>query len=249
MLRTGRWISFTLAALVAIIAFGLLSSWQWHRALEEQAKAAAANAGSSATPVPLRSVVEPGRPLPADEEWRSVEAAGDLRCDSGYLVRNRPLDGTNGFWAVCPLRMPDGAWVWVNRGWLAAPGPAVREVAMPAAPTGPVLVVGRLRASESASPAIPADLPAGQAKSLDTEALAAASGLDGPLFAPYVEATGIQPADPGGLRPVPLPPADSAQNYSYAGQWLLFAGITVGGWFYFLRREAAEEGASSPPAA
>jgi len=29
-------------------------------------------------------------------------------------------------------------------------------------------------------------------------------------------------------------------NYSYAGQWLLFAMVAICGWFYFLRREAKE---------
>ena len=64
---------------------------------------------------------------------------------------------------------------------------------------------------------------------------------DGQLAgAVYLEATTMTPADPAALEPLPLPAKDSAMNYSYAVQWLLFALVAICGWFYFLRREAQE---------
>jgi cytochrome oxidase assembly protein ShyY1 len=243
--RTRRWISFTVTAVLAIGAFGLLSHWQWQRAHEEDRKAQAVTAGASAPEVPIGEVLTAGDPMPVEQEWRPVRVTGTFECDHGYLVRNRPMDAQNGFWAVCPLRTADGGLLWVNRGWLAAPGPAIREVPMPPSSPGGVAVTGRLRLTQQGPPAPPSDLPSGQVTHLDTAVLTSISGLGGPAFAPYLEATAMAPADPGGLRPLPLPPSDSAQNYSYAGQWILFAVIAVGGWFYFLRREAREDAAAA----
>jgi cytochrome oxidase assembly protein ShyY1 len=240
LLRTRRWLSFTATGLLAIVAFGLLSHWQWLRAQEEDAKSDAVAAGAAADPVPLESVLAPGAPLPDAMQWRPVVVSGRAQCDSGFLVRNRPRESTNGFWAVCPLQTDTGAWLWVNRGWMPASGPATTEVAQPAAPIGELVITGRLRASESGPSSVPADLPPGQVTHLDTAVLTATAGLSGAHYVPYIEATAVDPADPAALAPLPLPPADSAQNYSYAGQWLLFAAITVAGWFYFLRREAHE---------
>jgi len=36
LLRTPRWLGFTVLVIVAIVGFGLLSSWQWSRAEEER---------------------------------------------------------------------------------------------------------------------------------------------------------------------------------------------------------------------
>lgn len=245
-MRTRRWLSFTLTAIVAIAAFGFLSHWQWGRAHEEDAKANSVVAGAEQAPAELDTVLLPGEPLSDQDRWRPVTTSGVLDCAAGFLVRNRPLDGTNGLWAVCPLQTADGAWVWVNRGWLPASGPAATEVPMPQSPAGVVQITGNLRASESAPARVPSDLPPGQAAHLDTAVLAAAAGLTGPGYEPYISVVGMVPADPGSLKPLPLPASDSAQNYSYAGQWLLFAAITIGGWGYFLRREAQEDRLGPP---
>ena len=211
LLLTRRWLSFTLAGLVAIAAFGVLSHWQWLRAQEEEAKSAAVAAGAASDPVPLAAVLDPGTELGGPDEWRPVLVSGRLACDRGYLIRNRPLSTTNGLWAACPLQTSTGTWIWVNRGWLAAAGPATVAVAMPEWTAGPVEVTGRLRDSESGPAAIPSDLPTGQATHLDTAVLSAEADLDGSVYLPYVEVTAQDPVDPAGLTTLPLPPADSAR--------------------------------------
>ena len=245
LLRTRRWLSFTAAAIAAIVAFGVLSQWQWQRAQEEKAESAIVLAGAAAEPEPITSLLAPGSELPAEQEWRTVTATGSLDCELGFLVRNRPISGTNGLWATCPLTTADGALLWVNRGWLPVAGAATTVIPMPEGPTGEVSVTGRLRLSEDAGPNPPTDLPTGQVSHLDTALLTTTIGHLGPAFSAYVEVTSLDPADPAGLQRLPLPPEDSAQNFSYAGQWLLFAAIAIGGWFYFLRREAREVAAES----
>ena len=54
----------------------------------------------------------------------------------------------------------------------------------------------------------------------------------------------ISASDPE-LTRIPLPEATDSRNLSYAGQWLLFAAIAIGGWYYFLRREAQEDQAAA----
>ena len=44
LLRTRRWIGFTAVVVLAIVAFGLLSAWQWSRAEERRAERSALEA-------------------------------------------------------------------------------------------------------------------------------------------------------------------------------------------------------------
>ena len=83
LLRTRRWLSFTLAGLVAIAAFGVLSHWQWLRAQEEEAKSAAVAAGAAADPVPLASVLDPGAGLAEGAKWSETTRAWRLYFTKG----------------------------------------------------------------------------------------------------------------------------------------------------------------------
>ena len=56
----------------------------------------------------------------------------------------------------------------------------------------------------------------------------------------YLEATASDPGDPDVVR-MPAPAIDETQNISYALQWLVFAGVAITGWWFFLRREARED--------
>jgi cytochrome oxidase assembly protein ShyY1 len=46
---------------------------------------------------------------------------------------------------------------------------------------------------------------------------------------------------------VSAPQIDDTMNLSYAGQWLLFAGVAIVGWYIFLRREAKEDSRDTAP--
>jgi cytochrome oxidase assembly protein ShyY1 len=235
LLRSRRWIAFTLLVIVAITAFGLLSRWQWERAEEERQKrvAWATQAGEPALGL-TEAAANP-------REWTPVRVSGRYDDGATVLVRQRPLDGRNGFWVVTPLDTADGR-VWVNRGWIPVAGSATGYVPPPPAPAGTVIVEARLRMAESPSQTEPGDLPAQQVTHLAPERL----GAD--IESIYLEATASSPADPDVLR-IPPPAIDETQNISYALQWLAFAAVALTGWWYFLRREAREDSAraaSSP---
>jgi len=221
--------AFTALVLAAIIAFGLLSRWQWARAEDRRTDRVELETETSTDPTSWAIAVESG------QEWRPVTLVGTFEADSTVLIRQKPLDGRNGFWVATPLRQGDGSRVWINRGWIAAEGGATATQIAPAPPDGNVTVAGWLRRAEVTPSPAPADLPAGQAAALDPAALGPASQ---PAF--YVQMRASAPADEG-VTAVPVPVIDEGRNISYAIQWLLFAAVAIAGWLFFLRREARDD--------
>jgi cytochrome oxidase assembly protein ShyY1 len=230
LLRTRRWIAFSLLVVIAIVGFGLLSRWQWQRAEDRRTERLALDAVATqdVTPVDL-AVVDP-------VEWEPIVATGRYAEGATWLIRQRPLDGANGFWVVSLLQT-NTAEVWVNRGWIPSGASATAAVTAPAPPTGDVMVTGRLRWSEMSPDPFPTDLPSGQAPALDP--VVWGRGEE----SLYLEATTSVPRDPG-LTTLPAPVIDEGRNISYAVQWVIFAVIALVGWFYFLRREAREDAAA-----
>ena len=230
LLRTRRWIAFTLLVIAAIVAFGLLSRWQWSRAEERRAEHAALLAESTSPAVPLAQA------LAAPRDWMPVTVTGTYDAGSTKLIRQRPLNGANGFWVATPLIADGGDAVWVNRGWVPVTGTATQVQAPPPPPAGAVAITGRLRTGERTPQPAPNDLPEGQAAALDPGVL----GSQVPGY--YVELVSSVPTDTG-VTPIPMPEIDESRNVSYAVQWLLFAAVALAGWFFFLRREAREDAA------
>lgn len=236
LLRTRRWISFTLVVLVAIVGFGLLSRWQWHRAEEHRLQQQALDAALTSRSQPL-----PGEgSLP---EWSRVVVTGTYLADQQAVVRKRPLDARNGFWLMTALREPEGRVVWVNRGWLPVGGDALSTPPLPVPPAGEVRVTGYARQFEAADPGANEGLPATQ---IAAPALPLLPAVSDPVAAEYVQLTESSPPQDG-LQTLPLPEldVDEGRNISYAIQWILFAIIAIGGWFFFLRREARDVAAET----
>ena len=234
LLRTPRWISFTALVILLIVAFGLLSRWQWARAETHRMERIAIDDRANSSPVPLTRIIPPETQLPSDLEWRQTSATGTFTGESA-LVRKRPLDGQNGFWVMSALRLDDGTFVWINRGWTQATGDALRTPTVVPAPTGTVELIGRLRPSESGPHPQPTDLPEGQVTVADVTILPAVSG---PVYDLYLELVSSTPDAHTGLTLLAPPEIDDSRNISYAVQWLLFAAVGIVGWFFFLRREA-----------
>lgn len=237
LLRTRRWAGFTVTVIVAIIAFGLLSLWQWHRADQKRAQRIELQTAIAAPPVPLGAVDLPqAGGITAVDEWRHVAVTGTYDPASQVLVRKRPLDARNGFWVMTALKGSSGRTVWINRGWLATSGDALSTPPTPKAPPGAVTVSGFLRPFEEADAASNQGLPAGQIAAAGPGALPSTADA----FPGYVQLE-RSTATQDGLVPLPLPTVDESRNVSYAVQWLLFAAVAIGGWFFFLRREAKED--------
>ena len=236
LLRTRRWLGFTIVVVVSITAFGLLSLWQWHRADDKRAQRIELQNALAATPLPLDDVAITDGAIEDLDQWRHVTVSGTYLPGSQVLVRKRPLDAHNGFWAMTALREEDGTVVWVNRGWLPTAGDALSTPVIGDPPSGTVDVTGYLRPFEEADADANAGLPAGQVAAVTPALLPSVSDP----FSGYIQLQESVPAEDE-LTALPLPDVDESRNISYAVQWLIFAFVAVGGWFFFLRREAIED--------
>lgn len=228
LLRTRRWQGFTALVIVVIIAFGLLSRWQWSRA-EEKRLELQAQAVSQAQPISPTLTTDPG-------EFTAVTVTGRYLPDTQLLVRQRPLEGRNGFWVMEQFATDDGT-VWVLRGWSPSGVRASDSPDVTPAPAGRVELTGIARPIRDAPGLAEADrqgLPRDQVTEISTGQLPAATASQW-----YVQLRSSDPSE--ALTPVPLIEPDDLQNVSYAIQWLLFAAVAIGGWFFFLRREAKED--------
>lgn len=231
LLGTRRWIGFTSLVVVLIAAFGFLSHWQWMRADEKRAqRALVERSAASQTPVPLTDGGIGDIP-----EWEVVSVTGIFDASRQVLVRQRPQSGANGYWVMTPLSAEGGLVTWVNRGWLAATGPAITTPDSPQPPAGITEVTGWWRMPETVSESSRTGLPDGMIGAVDPSVLP-----DTPSMTGYIQLVSSSP-EGAELVPVPRPTIDEGQNVSYAVQWILFAAVGIIGWFIFLRREAIED--------
>jgi cytochrome oxidase assembly protein ShyY1 len=236
LLRTRRWLGFTAVVIGAILAFGLLSRWQWSRADEKRAQRVELETAMRSDPVPLSAIALAADGLAAADQWRAVQVRGSYLVDSQALVRRRPLNTRNGFWDMTALTTDEGQTVWINRGWLPTSGDALATPDAPPPPIGTVLVTGYLRPFEPADPDANTGLPSGQIAAPAPALLPPVPhGYDG-----YIQLSASDPVEEG-LVALPVPEIDEGRNISYAAQWLIFAGVALFGWFFFLRREAIED--------
>ena len=224
LLRTRRWIGFTSIVVIVIVAFGLLSAWQFARAEERQRQAAEIRVSENAD---LTSPFEG-----AFASWHRVRVVGEFRPGTERAVRKRPLNGANGFWILTLLDTPKGS-TWVNRGWIPATGAAEAAPDFPPLPQGSVVVTGVLRPFEDARPSD--GLPDSVVGAVDRDSLGIRGSLDG-----YLQREVSDPPEPD-LVPVPIPVIDAGRNISYAIQWIIFAAVAVVGWWAMLAREAKQE--------
>lgn len=237
LLRTRRWIGFTAVVVLAIVAFGLLSAWQWSRAEDRRTERATLEAAIGDRPVSWSQAADLVRD---GADWVPVEIMGTYAPEAQVVVRKRPLNSRNGFWVLTPLITPAGD-VWVNRGWIPAGPDALTTPVIPAPPEGEVSVSGLMRPAPPADPSRNEGLPEGQVADPDPRLLA----RPGALAFGIVQLTGSAPAQPDVIT-LGLPEIDDGRNISYAVQWAIFALVALSGWYYFLRREASEDATAAP---
>ena len=132
-LRTRRWRA-AIVVLVAIIGFGFLS-----RCSGSEPKKAGGPAGTDlAEQTPVVPTADETLP-----EFTAVTLTGQYATDSVRFVRQRPLEGRNGFWVLQLLQAEFGDF-WVLRGWVPAGARTDTTPDVPS-PPGQVTVDGCVR--------------------------------------------------------------------------------------------------------
>ena len=104
-----------LLALAGALLFTQLGRWQWHRAAEKRALAAAFASGS------LSSAPLGNRSTSALPRYARVSVRGIYDSAHQFLLDNIIHDGRAGYEALTPLKLDDGRTLLVNRGWLPLP--------------------------------------------------------------------------------------------------------------------------------
>lgn len=111
----GRWSAswlITVLTLLALLGFVRLGFWQWHRAQEKRAIAAAFEAGN-ATAADLGT-----RPTDSLPRYSQVRVRGRYDDAHQVLLENMSHDGQPGYQVLTPLLLADGRTLMVNRGWV-----------------------------------------------------------------------------------------------------------------------------------
>lgn len=103
-------------ALAAVLLFLQLGRWQWHRAAEKTALAAAFAAGTT-SPVSALGA----RSTASLPRYAQVIVTGGYDPAHQFLLDNMIEGGQAGYEVLTPLRLEDGRWLLVNRGWVALP--------------------------------------------------------------------------------------------------------------------------------
>lgn len=228
-LVTRRIVLLTVAIAVGVTVMLNLAAWQWDRHVARRDFNAALTARLLEPAVPLGDLLELP---PADVEWRPAIATGEYVDDADLRVVNRSQDGRAGANAVSLLRLDDGTFLYVVRGFL----PLDLEPAAP--PAGKVEVTGRVRMTDVRRTGQVSDPPDGvltEVQRLDLDRLAAQ--VPGQLARVSLDLVASTPADDPRLAAVALPGTDMGPHLSYVVQWIMFSAAAIVGWALVLRRE------------
>ncbi|MCL2533057.1 MAG: SURF1 family protein [Nocardiaceae bacterium] len=235
LLRPG-WLA--LAAVVAgfaFMCFTVLAPWQLGKNTRTSERNSLLEQSINADAVPIDSLLSGTGPAPGDE-WRKVLATGTYVPDSDLLVRLRSVEDAPAYEVLTPMVVTDGQTMLVNRGYVR-PIEGNQAPPVPAAPTGPVTLQGRIRMSEGTVEG-KAPLNEGGARQvyyIDSGQIGQFIGTD--LVNGYLQLDADQP---GGLGTIPLPQLDAGPYLSYGLQWLAFGIMAPLGLAYFIRAELQE---------
>lgn len=218
--RAGRWAVYAAVALVFAIACAFLSNWQFTRGEERAAANALVENNYDADPVDVGELIAGTDDFDPDDEWHPVMLSGRYLPDEQLLVRNRPQGGTSAYEVIVPFQLDDGRIVAVDRGWVP-PSYGGDEVTTPAAPSGEITVLARLRSSEPQASS-GQSAPDGQLPTIHVPAIAELLG-DAVVTPVYAIMVSEDPAPADTPRAIAAPEIDAGPHLSYAIQWILFA--------------------------
>ena len=229
-----RWLGYLALVVLFSIACALLAWWQFSRLEEARERVDRVVRNWDADPVPLASILPELDHFDPSLTWHPVAITGEYLVNEQLLVRGRPRDGLPGFEVLVPFVTDDGSILIVDRGWVAVGDAQDSPDAVPAAPTGTVDIVVRVKATEPQIPGRTA--PDGQAATIHLPTVAAIVGGD-----VYTGAYGIIASEDPAPAVVPAPPTkpalDEGPHLSYALQWIVFAIMAFAALGWAIRQE------------
>jgi cytochrome oxidase assembly protein ShyY1 len=236
-----RWALF--AVVVVVLAYGcyLLGRWQFHRLHERESANSQIRSNLAADPVAVSRVLSPGRPSPADAEWRSVTATGTYLPSKTVVIRYQTRQGASGVDVATPLRTTAGPLLIVDRGWMQTDNVGVDAVRTPPPPSGTVKVLGWVRADGTGDATTVTDR---SARAVSSTAIAKI--LDGPVYGGFLDAEKEAPAPDTPLVKADRPDLGNGPHFFYGLQWWFFGVLAVFGFFYLAYDEWKRPGRGRP---
>lgn len=222
MSRT-RVISLWILALLVLFGSAFASRWQFERHYERTEKSNQINQILS------RSTLANLNPDDYVEYWQPVSFKGRFIGDA-KLLRNRPLEGRNGFWVIDTFRTQSGKRLAVLVGWIPSKGSATEFVQPPQLDKEILNIEGIAREYESKE--IANDLPVDQLLTLDSTAISSD-------FDYFVQALLISPSLKQEIVPIPTPRFSQGPHFFYAIQWIIFGIIAIVGSIYLTKSESS----------
>lgn len=238
-----HWAGYAAFVIVFAIACVMLSQWQLARRAETVEANNKVTSNYESTPVRLSSLLPQLDSPVGPHEWHQVRVEGTYLVDQQILVRTRPLNGNPGFEVLVPLQTSEGTVFVIDRGWVPVGQGQDLPDSVPAAPSGPVSVVARLKPGEPRIPGRTA--PEGQIATIELSDIAAL--LDLPT---YTGGYGLMASEtpPAATNPaaLPKPPIDEGAHLSYAFQWIVFGVLGFVALAWAIRQEYRTVNADHP---
>jgi surfeit locus 1 family protein len=225
-----------LLILLVVVVTVRLGFWQRDRAHQKEALEARITQFENAPALPVSAA-----PLALrDVEFHRVKARGSFVTNNVVYLDNRPYNDQPGFYVVMPLKLVDGGYVLVNRGWLPRNLSSRETIAPYTTPSGEVEIEGIARADASRAFELGEGGSAAHhliRQNLDVTAYAAETGL--PLQSFVIQQTGD--ARDGLVRDWPAPTTGVERNYGYMLQWWGMAAAALAFGLYAARRAGKKE--------
>lgn len=202
-----------------------LGAWQLDRAQHKRALEAAYAAAPRQAALDLNVGAGPAR----SEAVVRAQASGRYRPDRQILLDNQPRQGVPGYRVWTPMELDSGAWVLVDRGWVAAsPDRGVLpEIGFEGPPPQRVSGFWRPLPEPGLRLADPGCAAAPFPRVLSFPTLETVRCvLDAPVLSGLLL---LDPDQPQGYvrewdHPNPVPPS---RHYAYAAQWFAFAATLL----------------------
>ena len=234
-LLSRRWATFAIVVILAAWGAWALGQWQFHRLQDRRHDNAVTRANLAALPVPIDTVMAPGRQPDDGDEWRRVTVHGTYDDAHTIVLKYQTRDGSAGVDVVTPLRTANGSAVLVDRGWMQSENSGNVRPRLPAATKGQVTVTGLVRGDAHGGATDIGDMAT---RAISSESIGKVVGYR--LYGGFIDLDKQSP--PATTRPVlqkaELPDDTSdGPHFFYGLQWWFFGVLAVFGFFYLMYDE------------
>lgn len=223
-MRIIKELAITLLAALLIFLCSIAAIWQFHKGETRTRENQKISRNISQQPASVTHLVNIEIPI---NTWRRYSISGFFDGTPSFLARNSYNNGKYGFEVFNQFESVSGEKMWIDRGWIAAPGSASLTPQAPAPVHSSETITIRLR------------------NSMESKNVGGSLYATGPIsghafpisgyYGDFLDGTINHP-----LTEIQLPDLTTGPHYAYALQWALFALVILVGRIELFRRSIQE---------